>query len=117
MIHLLESYLFDANTIYMFRIALNKKTGDIPPSFIKSASRNDHIEVLNWWRASGLEMYWTSAAINQASGNGHVAVLEWWKQSGLELKYRGNAIEYASRNGHVAVLEWWKQSGLENEKL
>lgn len=55
---------------------------------------------------------YTSDAMDLASANGHVEILEWWKQSGLELKYTQNAMDSASHNGHTAVLDWWVNSGL-----
>ncbi|KAI8806240.1 hypothetical protein BJ742DRAFT_740618 [Cladochytrium replicatum] len=42
------------------------------------------------------------------SPNGHVRVLEWWRASGLELRYRKHAVDSASKNGPTAVLNgWW----------
>ncbi|KAI9218489.1 hypothetical protein BC828DRAFT_407539 [Blastocladiella britannica] len=38
-----------------------------------------------------------------ASRNGHVDVLEWWRNSGLELTYSEDAMDWASKNGHVDV--------------
>ena len=52
-------------------------------------------------------------AIIYASKNGHVQVLEWFKNSGYEFKYNKDAIMWASRNGHIEFLEWFKNSDYE----
>jgi hypothetical protein len=55
----------------------------------------------------------TSENINQASYNGHINVLEWWKNSGLPLEYDQDIIFYLiTKNDQVKALEWWKNSGL-----
>ena len=77
------------------------------------ASANGHVDVLEWWKNSGLELKYTAKAIKVASLNGHIDVLEWWKNSGLKLKYYHLIIEDASNYGNIDVLEWWKKSGLE----
>ncbi len=46
--------------------------------------------------------------MNYASGFGHVNILDWWKNSGLELKYTCDAIDNASANGHTNVLDGGK---------
>jgi hypothetical protein len=48
------------------------------------ASQYGHVEVLEWWKNSGLECKWSDAAMDGASRD--VEVLEWWKNSGLEWK-------------------------------
>ncbi|KAI9217509.1 hypothetical protein BC828DRAFT_418058 [Blastocladiella britannica] len=75
------------------------------------ASRNGHVDVLEWWRNSGLELKYTRQAMDDASCNGHVDVLEWWRHSGLELKYTHQAMDQASNKGHINVLSWWQQGG------
>ena len=50
--------------------------------------------------------------LDSASANGLVEILEWWKASGLPLKYTCLTMDRASRNGHVEVMAWWKESGI-----
>lgn len=76
------------------------------------ASKNNNIEILQWWLDYG-EFEYSENAINWASNRGHVNVLEWWKNSGLLLKYNGDAISDAFMNGHENVLDWWLYSELE----
>ncbi|KAJ1560584.1 hypothetical protein HK096_008037 [Nowakowskiella sp. JEL0078] len=80
---------------------------------MNKASMNGHIHILNWWKESGLEMKWTSFAMDNASMYGHIHILNWWRESGLELLWSIHAMDYASINGCVEALEWWKESGLE----
>ena len=59
------------------------------------ASANGHVEILDWWKASRLELEYTEDAIYWACTKGHVAVMDWWKASGLELNYRCQEISNA----------------------
>lgn len=77
------------------------------------ASENGYIDVLNWWKDSGLYLEYLESAMDRASRNGRINVLIWWKNSGLKLKYSTNAMNWASANGLIDVLNWWKNSGLE----
>jgi hypothetical protein len=77
-----------------------------------AASAKGQIDLLNWWKASGLEVIYSSAALNEASKNGHLDVLDWWKTSGFKMKYTSAAIFDAVKNGHSKVLDWWNKSGL-----
>jgi len=40
-----------------------------------------------------------------------VNILEWWKNSGLEIKYTYYAMHRASFCGYIEILEWWRISG------
>src|ERR1051326_2035265 len=76
------------------------------------ASGESHVEMLQWWKDSSLELRWSHLAMDWSSRNGHVEVLQWWKDSSLELKWSGFAMDRASEEGHVEILQWWKESGL-----
>ena len=95
------------NPIIILKLKLYNNNG-----LIHYASYYGHINVLEWWKNSGLPLKYDQWALHLASQNGHINVLEWWKNSGLELKYDEYALNRASENGQVAVLEWWKNSGL-----
>ncbi|KAI8806380.1 hypothetical protein BJ742DRAFT_774132 [Cladochytrium replicatum] len=41
------------------------------------------VEVLFWWKQSGIEMWYTAAAMDKASSAGHFDVRDWWIASGL----------------------------------
>ncbi|KAJ3166373.1 hypothetical protein HDU87_002204 [Geranomyces variabilis] len=61
-------------------------------------------EVLAWWFASGLELKYTTAAMDFAP---NTALLQCWATSGLELKYTTAAIDNASS---PEILDWWTSS-------
>ena len=82
-------------------------------NIINNASKNGHVQVLEWFIHSGYEFKYDKWAINYASIYGRVQVLEWYKRSKYYFDYDENAIIYASRYGHVQVLEWFKHSGYE----
>ncbi|KAI8806794.1 hypothetical protein BJ742DRAFT_679739, partial [Cladochytrium replicatum] len=43
---------------------------------------------------------------------GHINVLHWWKCSGLELKFTVHPLIQATRRGELDRLQWWKESRL-----
>jgi hypothetical protein len=100
--------LCSLKTIKKFNLKLS-------PDYIDQVCIGGNIEVLEWWKNSGLELKYTETALNLASCCGQVEVLEWWKNSGLELKYdtKKCPLDSASSNGRIKVLKWWKNSGLE----
>jgi hypothetical protein len=78
---------------------------------IISSCRN--INVLEWCKNNGLRVICSINTLKYASWNGHVNVLEWWLKQNIPLIYDEWAINYASKNGHINVLNWWFHSGLE----
>ena len=58
------------------------------------------------------EYFISDTGIDLASENGHINILKWFKNSGLELKYTDDAIDWASEYDHINVLKWFKNSGL-----
>ncbi|KAK0629155.1 flavoprotein [Bombardia bombarda] len=61
---------------------------------------------------SFLEKQYDAEALDGASMRGFVQVLDWWRRSGLPLKYTEAALEMASSKGHLHVLEWWREAAL-----
>jgi ankyrin repeat protein len=85
---------------------------------VEIASKNGHINVLEWWKNSGLK-FTCGRSVIIASDEGHIEILTWWKNSGLLIEYTNNRIEYtndcitnASDKCNIDVLNWWKNSGL-----
>ncbi|KAI9331322.1 hypothetical protein BDR26DRAFT_870293, partial [Obelidium mucronatum] len=79
---------------------------------MKLASEAGRIDLLNWWKQSGLKPRWTSKAMDYASANGHIEVLQWWLDSGYPPAYSPWAMDWASQNCHIDILYWWFNSGL-----
>ena len=52
-----------------------------------------------------------------ASANGHINILRWFKNSGLEFKYTENAIGWASLRGHIKILEWFQHYSRELQNI
>ncbi|KAI0079286.1 hypothetical protein K474DRAFT_1640004 [Panus rudis PR-1116 ss-1] len=93
-----------------------KPTPSVISEAIDGASRNGQVASLDWWLHSGLELYYTEAALEMASAKNQIEVLDWWRTQHrlrhLPLKI-GRVMEQASTTGHVEVLEWWARSQLE----
>ena len=86
---------------------------------IDGASRAGFINVLEWWRSSGLELRYTERALEAASAEGRVSVLEWWKTAStsapasnpIPLKV-GKSVLLAAQSGRADSLAWWDASGI-----
>lgn len=63
------------------------------PEAVDGASRQGFIEVLDWWRRSGLCMKYTETALEQASARGFIHILEWWKAASLHTSGYGHAVD------------------------
>lgn len=64
---------------------------------------------------SFLNKEYTSEAIDGASKAGFIQVLDWWRDSGLALRYTEAALEHASSKGKIEVLEWWRKASIDHE--
>ncbi|KAI9925210.1 hypothetical protein ASPWEDRAFT_705228 [Aspergillus wentii DTO 134E9] len=86
---------------------------------IDGASRAGYVNVLEWWRTSGLELKYSERALESASAEGRVNVLDWWKNASanapasnpLPLKV-GKSVLLAAQSGRTASLGWWDASGI-----
>ncbi|GAA6016065.1 hypothetical protein JCM11491_000657 [Sporobolomyces phaffii] len=78
---------------------------------IDEASRHGQVQVLDFWRDSGLPLNYSEAALDSATIKRQLGSLEWWKNSGLPLKI-GYVLDFASMEGSTVCLDWWADSGL-----
>jgi hypothetical protein len=84
----------------------------------KLASTHGHVEVLKVWHAvKGSKMIFDNQVLVGATKMGHVNVLEWWKLSGLRVEYKTCDIEEALEDGiegrkGMEVRRWWARNGL-----
>jgi hypothetical protein len=103
----------EANFPHIFR-CFDGKT--IPTKASAYYGRTDILDW--WVKSpSFLEKQYDAEALNGASGRGFVQVLEWWRRSGLPLKYTEAAFESASSKGHLHVLEWWREAFIQDPKI
>ena len=83
---------------------------------VDGASRNGHLQVLEWWRRSGLELKYTDAALEQATMKGQLSVLEWWRDSAMQddriMLKTGRSLILAAQYGNCKALQWWDASGI-----
>jgi hypothetical protein len=107
------------NILTWWRDAPALPTKEYIADAIDGASRAGFVNVLEWWRTSGLELRYTERALESASAEGRVAVLEWWKKASINapssnpipLKV-GKSVLLAAQSGRTASLAWWDASGI-----
>jgi len=61
-------------------------------SILIGASEHGHIHILNWIKQFILEFSYDNTPIHLAILNNHINVLEWWKNSGLPIKCDKNIV-------------------------
>ncbi|KAF4554299.1 putative coenzyme A biosynthesis protein [Elsinoe fawcettii] len=84
----------------------------------KMASTYGHVDVLQvWHEAKDNKMIFDNQVLVGATKMGHVNVLEWWKRSGLKVEYKTCDVEEALEDGVEGrkgeeVRRWWARNGL-----
>ncbi|RAH40833.1 uncharacterized protein BO95DRAFT_287847 [Aspergillus brunneoviolaceus CBS 621.78] len=118
------------NLLTWWRDAPDLPNKDYTTDAMDGASRAGFVNVLEWWRTSGLELRYTERALEAASAEGQVAVLDWWKRASsaplatsshpvlasgrrtrIPLKV-GKSVLLAAQSGRTASLAWWDASGI-----
>lgn len=115
LIKILEENYRYAQDFYVFSEEENKQLDIdmlIKQTTLDRASESGHVNVLQWWKESGLPMYYTAKSMDYATFQRQYTVLDWWKNSGLPLKYSKEGLVIASAHGNTKMLDWWKDSGL-----
>lgn len=89
---------------------------DWGPEAMDGASKHGHVQVLDWWWNSGLQLRYTEDALEQASSYGQLLVLNWWRDAAADddqLVLRpGRSLLKAAEYGQADVLRWWDASGI-----
>lgn len=84
----------------------------------KLASTHGHTAILQaWHEIKGSKIIFDNQVLVGATKSGNVEVLEWWKKSGLKVEYKTCDIEEALEDGDegergVSVRRWWARNGL-----
>ncbi|KAK5166825.1 uncharacterized protein LTR77_007554 [Saxophila tyrrhenica] len=84
----------------------------------KLASTHGHVDILQvWHELKGSKIIFDNQVLVGATKSGNVDVLEWWKTSGLKVEYKTCDIEEALEDGDegergVEVRRWWARNGL-----
>ncbi|KNE69321.1 hypothetical protein AMAG_13693 [Allomyces macrogynus ATCC 38327] len=74
---------------------------------LDAPSAGGFVEVLEWWRKSGMPVTYSTRALTAASEAGHVHVLEWWGKSGLQLKLPRDLDAWVGKLTDPKVVAWW----------
>ena len=95
-----KSYIFITNTLIYAELDTlkncNIKIGNV--NIINKCYSMGLVNILKILKKNN-ECFISNIGINLASVNGHINILEWYKNSGLEFKYTEYAIDWASGNG------------------
>lgn len=84
----------------------------------KLASTHGHVEILQLWHETkGSKIIFDNLVLVGATKNGNVEVLEWWKTSGLKVEFKTCDVEEALEDGDegergMEVRRWWARNGL-----
>ncbi|KAF2719239.1 flavo protein [Polychaeton citri CBS 116435] len=84
----------------------------------KLASKDGFVDILQLWHdLKGSKMIFDNQVLVGATKHGHVNVLEWWKRSGLKVEYKTCDVEEALEDGDegqrgTEVRKWWARNGL-----
>lgn len=84
----------------------------------KLASTHGHVDILQLWHdIKGSKMIFDNQVLVGATKSGNVEVLEWWKKSGLQVEYKTCDVEEALEDGDegergMQVRRWWARNGL-----
>jgi Flavoprotein len=70
---------------------------------VDGASKAGFIHVLDWWRKSGLPIYYTDAALERASSKGNIEVLEWWKAASMHQGHYHIDPDGSRRDSHSRI--------------
>ena len=86
-------------------------------SVARIASTHGHVPVLNlWYELKGSKIIFDNQVLVGATKNGHVDVLEWWRRSGLRVEFKTcdieEALEDAVSGAEERVRTWWERNGL-----
>lgn len=86
-------------------------------SVARIASTHGHVPVLDlWYKLKGNKLIFDNQVLVGATKNGHVDVLEWWKRSGLRVEFKTcdieEALEDAVSGSEEKVRRWWEMNGL-----